>query len=124
MKTFVCLSNSGSRSVSYQGGRFKRKCNHSGTPHLLVGSNSPSWARDKFDNLFQYQQLNEERLQRIEAGLRKHTVLGKNERFSRPSYKFNKKVYEDQFLFNLSVVDHLHRALESDDPFQKEVQIN
>ena len=69
-------------------------------------------------------QLNEERLQRIEAGLHKHTVLENNERFSGPSYKFNKKVYEDQFSFNLSMVDHLHRALESEDPFQKEVQIN
>ena len=117
-------SGSGSRSVSSQGGRFKRKRNHSGSARLLVGSNSPSWARDKFDNLFQCQQLNEERLQRIEAGLRKHTVSEENEIFSRPSCKFEKKVYEDQFSFSLSVVDHLRRALESDNPFQKEYQIN
>ena len=56
--------------------------------------------------------------------MRKHTVLEENERFSGPSYKFEKKVYEDQFSFNLSVVDHLRRALKSDDPFQKEFQIN
>ena len=89
-----------------------------------MGSNSPRWARDKFENLFQCQQLSEERLGRIEAGLRKHTALEEKERFSRPSYKFEKKVYEDQFSFNLSVVDHLRRALDSDDPFQKEYQVN
>ena len=117
-------SGSESRSVSSQGGRFKRKCEHSDSARLLVGSNSPRWARDKFENSFQCQQLNEERLGRIEAGLRKHTALEEKERFSRPSYKFEKKVYEDQFSFNLSVVDHLCRVLDSDDPFQKEYQIN
>ena len=43
---------------------------------------------------------------------------------SRPSYKFEKKVYEDQFLFSLGLVDHLRRALDSDNPFQKEYEIN
>ena len=117
-------SGSESRSVSSQGGRFKRKRKHSDSARLLVGSNSPRWARDKFENLFQCQQLNEERLGRIEAGLRKHTALEEKERFSRPSYKFEKNIFEDQFSFNLSVVDHLRRALDPDDPFQKEYQIN
>ena len=93
-------SGSESRSVSSQGGQFKRKCEHYDSAHLLAGSNSPRWARDKFENLFQGQQLNEERLERIEAGLHKHTALEEKERFSRPSYKFEKKVYEDQFSFN------------------------
>ena len=117
-------SSSGSEtsSASSQRGRFKRKRNLSS--RLFDGSNSPRWARDKIENLFQCQQLNEERLERIEAGLRKHTALEEKEGFSRPSHKFEKKVYEDQFSFNLGVADHLRRALDSEDPFQKEYQIN
>ena len=58
--------------------------------HLLIlliysvsvdDSNSPRWARDRFENLFQRQQLNEERLGRTEAGLRKPTALEEKERF-------------------------------------------
>ena len=76
--------------------------------------------------MFQCQQLNEERLERTEAGLRKHTVLEEKERLlmSRPSHKFEKKMYEDQFSFNLGLVDHLRRALDSEDPFKKEYEIN
>ena len=76
--------------------------------------------------MFQCQQLNEERLERTEAGLRKHTALEEKERLLmfRPSQKFKKKVYEDQFSFNLGVVDHLRRALDSEDSFKKEYEIN
>ena len=33
-------------------------------------------------------------------------------------------MYEDQFFFSLGVVDHLRRAVDSEDPFQIEYQIN
>ena len=90
-------SSSGSQTSSAlsQRGRFKRKRNPSS--RLFDGSNSPRWARDKFENLFQCQQLNEERLERIEAGLRKHTALEEKERFSGHLINLRKKCMRISF---------------------------
>ena len=43
---------------------------------------------------------------------------------SKSAHKFNKQVYEDQVSFNQSVVAHLRKALDSNDAFQKEFEIN
>ena len=80
---------------------------------MVDDSKSLRWASDKFENLLQCQQLSKERLERIEAGLLRQTASEEKERFQmyRPSHKFEKKVYKDQFSFSSGVVDHLRRAL-------------
>ena len=89
-------------------------------------SDQPSWAKNKFRSLFQCQQLNEERLERMASEMRRANALNEKQRLisSKSVYKFYKQVYEDQVFFNQSVVAHLRKTLDSNDAFQKEFEIN
>ena len=75
-------------------------------------SEPPSWAKNKFQNLFHCQQINEERL---ESKMRRADAVDEKERVisSKSAHKFQQQVYEDQFSFNQSVVAHLRKSLDT-----------
>ena len=88
-------------------------------------SDQSSWAKNKFRHLFQCQQLNEERREGMESEMRRANALDERQKIlSKSAHKFNKQIYEDQFSFNQSAVAHLRKALDSNDAFQKEFEIN
>ena len=101
--------------------RLKKKCRLS--PASDDDSELLSWAKNKFQNLFQCQQISEERLERMELEMLRANALNEKERAisSNSADKFQKQV---QFSFNQSVVAHLNKALDSNDAFQKEFEIN
>ena len=82
--------------------------------------NPPQWAKFWSDS----HQNAEERLFSLENEVRK-----KNETYSRPSgklesFKFEKKVYSEQYEFNQKVAEQLKAALYTNDPYSTERQLN
>ena len=82
--------------------------------------NLPQWAKFWIDS----HQNAEERLFSLENEVRK-----KNETYSRPSgklesFKFEKKVYSEQYEFNQKVAEQLKAALYTNDPYSTERQLN
>ena len=117
-KRHVRVSNSCSGSWACSRTR-RLKTTRKLSPASDDDSEPPSLARDKFENLFQCHQINEERLERMESDLSRANALDEKEREFHQNLliRFQKKLYEDQFSFNQSVVAYLRKALDSNDHF-------
>ena len=82
--------------------------------------NLPQWAKFWIDS----HQNAEERLFNLE-----NEVRSKNEAYSKPmdkvkAFKFEKKVYSEQYEFNQKVAEQLKAALYTNDPYSRKRQLN
>ena len=69
--------------------------------------------------------LFEQKLERVESELRRSAAIQKREssRFKK-AFKWEKKIYEDQFNFNQEIAAHLRKAVDTSDPFQRDYMLN
>ena len=80
---------------------------------------TPEWARF----LVQAQQASDERLFMLESEV-KRSSEEYNVISSKPKHKFNKKIYGDQYEFNVKISAILRKALSSRDELDKQTHIN
>ena len=69
--------------------------------------------------------LFEQRLERVESELRRSVATQERESSKfKKVFKWDKKIYEDQFTFNQEIAAHLHKAVDTSDPFQRDYELN